>query len=118
MAGQVVADRLSLRVRETLKKHDVAKASWLVECIDNRKLREPGPADFLGMTPETEEKMRDHYDRYGDSYREVSAFKFHLVSNIMIANDLVRTNISVKKILLLFSNIIFCISKRRLLVCL
>ncbi|OQR76922.1 DNA ligase 4-like [Tropilaelaps mercedesae] len=66
----VVADKFSLRVREIMKKRDVAKVSWLVECIDRRKFREPGPADLLGMTPATEERMYGRYDRYGDSYQE------------------------------------------------
>lgn len=66
----VVADKFSLRVRDVLKKQDVAKWSWLAECIDRRQLRQPGPADLLGMTPETEERTRDLYDRYGDSYSE------------------------------------------------
>lgn len=71
MSEQVVAEKLSLRVRELLKQYDVVKVTWLVECIDSGRMRTPGPADYFGMTPQTQEKMRLHFDRYGDPYLEV-----------------------------------------------
>lgn len=68
----VIANEETIRVSNIiqLKKYDVVKPSWLLECVDENALRKWRRDDFLAMAPNTEEQMNEEYDRYGDSYTE------------------------------------------------
>ncbi|XP_031573134.1 DNA ligase 4-like [Actinia tenebrosa] len=68
----VIAERVNLRVNNIIKdaKHDVVKASWLIDCLNQVKLLPWLPIHMIHRSPTTEEKFAMQYDSYGDSFTQ------------------------------------------------
>lgn len=66
----VVAEKLNFRARSYVKsrKWDVVKADKFVALLDSAELRPWEPADLWCANIETENRLKDLFDEYGDSY--------------------------------------------------
>lgn len=64
------SDTKNIRVKNVieLKKYNVVKTDWVMECIDKKKLVRWCPRHFLATNPETEKRISEQYDEFGDSY--------------------------------------------------
>ncbi|KAK3736164.1 hypothetical protein QZH41_015551 [Actinostola sp. cb2023] len=68
----VIADRLNIRANNIIKdaKHDVVKACWLIDCLDQSKMLPWLPTHMLHSSPSTEMRFAMEYDCYGDSFTQ------------------------------------------------
>ncbi|KAH6934390.1 hypothetical protein HPB50_024031 [Hyalomma asiaticum] len=66
----VVAEKLNFRARSIIKsrKWDVVKANKFLALLDSTELRPWEPADLWCASAETENRLKDLFDEYGDSY--------------------------------------------------
>lgn len=71
-----IASHQSLRVKNLIKKgdHDIATADWLTRTLGSDKSLATFPRfnrkDMHHMTASTMEEIRNHFDRFDDSYTE------------------------------------------------
>ncbi|KAH7957147.1 hypothetical protein HPB52_015665 [Rhipicephalus sanguineus] len=66
----VVAEKLNFRARSYVKsrKWDVVKADKFLTLLESAELRPWEPADLWCASTETENRLKDLFDEYGDSY--------------------------------------------------
>jgi len=56
---------------------DVVHSSWLVACIEQRKILPLRPVDLLFARPRTQADQTKYYDKFGDSYRDFVEVRTH-----------------------------------------
>lgn len=67
----IIADREKLPAARAISRAgsaDVVKPDWIFECIDYKRILDFEPEDFLYARKETEEKVSQRVDEFGDSY--------------------------------------------------
>ncbi|KAG9492228.1 hypothetical protein GDO78_000637 [Eleutherodactylus coqui] len=66
----VIVGTTNVRVKNVISsnKHDVVRASWLLECFENKSFVPWQPNHMIHMCPSTKEHFACEYDCYGDSY--------------------------------------------------
>ncbi|XP_049609405.1 DNA ligase 4 [Syngnathus scovelli] len=66
----VIAGLENMRVKNLIlsNQHDVVRASWLLECLEQKGFVPWQPRHMIHMSPSTKEHFARSYDRYGDSY--------------------------------------------------
>ncbi|XP_053311243.1 DNA ligase 4 [Spea bombifrons] len=66
----VVAGSINVRVKNIISsdEHDVVRATWLLECFENKAFVPWQPHHMIHMCPSTKEHFASEYDCYGDSY--------------------------------------------------
>ncbi|KAM8975377.1 DNA ligase 4 [Pelodytes ibericus] len=66
----VIAGSTNVRVKNIISsdKHDVVRATWLLECFENKTFVPWQPHHMIHMCPSTKEHFACEYDTYGDSY--------------------------------------------------
>ncbi|XP_076839180.1 DNA ligase 4 [Brachyhypopomus gauderio] len=66
----VIAGVENMRVKNLIgaDQYDVVGASWLLECLDRKRVLPWQPRHMIHMSPSTRENFAKEYDRYGDSY--------------------------------------------------
>lgn len=68
----VIAEKVAIKVKNIISKgnYDVVKASWLINCAENKSYIPWTPADMIFTSEKTAASFADDYDRHGDSYYE------------------------------------------------
>nr|XP_057907102.1 DNA ligase 4 [Doryrhamphus excisus] len=66
----VIAGLENMRVKNLIlsNQQDVVWASWLLECLELKKVVPWQPRHMIHMSPSTKENFTKEYDRHGDSY--------------------------------------------------
>ncbi|XP_061780188.1 DNA ligase 4 [Nerophis lumbriciformis] len=66
----VIAGLENMRVKNLVlsNQHDVVRASWLLECLEQKQFVPWQPRHMIHMSPPTKERFTKEYDSYGDSY--------------------------------------------------
>ncbi|XP_059410112.1 DNA ligase 4 [Carassius carassius] len=66
----VIAAVQNMRVKNLISsdQHDVVWATWLLECLENKRVIPWQPRHMIHMSPSTRDHFAKEYDRYGDSY--------------------------------------------------
>ncbi|XP_061693076.1 DNA ligase 4 [Syngnathoides biaculeatus] len=66
----VIAGLENIRVKNVISsnQHDVVWASWLLECLEQKRVVAWQPRHMIHMSPPTREHFAKEYDSYGDSY--------------------------------------------------
>ncbi|CAH2223540.1 DNA ligase 4 [Pelobates cultripes] len=66
----VIAGTINVRVKNIISsdKHDVVRATWLIECFSKKTFVPWQPHHMIHMCPSTKEHFACEYDSYGDSY--------------------------------------------------
>ncbi|XP_019712986.1 DNA ligase 4 [Hippocampus comes] len=66
----VIAGLENMRVKNLIlsDRHDVVRAPWLVECLEQKRVVAWQPRHMIHMSPSTKEHFAKAYDGYGDSY--------------------------------------------------
>ncbi|CAG00994.1 unnamed protein product, partial [Tetraodon nigroviridis] len=66
----VVAGVENMRVKNLIlsDQHDVVRAAWLLECLEQKEVVPWQPRHMIHMSPSTREHFAKEYDVYGDSY--------------------------------------------------
>ncbi|XP_033837878.2 DNA ligase 4 [Periophthalmus magnuspinnatus] len=66
----VVVGSENTRVKNLIasNKHDIVRATWLLECLHRKEVVPWQPRHMVSMTPSTREYFAKQYDQYGDSY--------------------------------------------------
>ncbi|XP_069492673.1 DNA ligase 4 [Ambystoma mexicanum] len=66
----VIAGNENVRVKNIISanKHDVVRAEWLLQCIENKKFVAWQPSHMIHMSPSTKTHFAGEYDCFGDSY--------------------------------------------------
>lgn len=66
----VIAGAENMRVKNLVAsdRHDVVRASWLLDCLDRKEVLPWQPRHMIHMSPSTRERFAEEYDGFGDSY--------------------------------------------------
>ncbi|GFV88356.1 DNA ligase 4 [Trichonephila clavipes] len=68
----VVCDKITAKVKNIISTdmYDIVKSEWIENCVQQKKLLQWVPVDLLHATQQTQDKLAEHFDKYGDSFTE------------------------------------------------